>query len=266
MVQHTIVLILHAGAATAMAWLSKRYYISKIQQLLKSISRNCTVCQKTYARTSTQMMADLPADRTTPSSPFSSVEIDYTGPFSYKEGNQRKPTIKKGYMAVYACFSTKAVFFDLVVDLTTDAFLASLRRFSSIYGVPAFVFSDNGFNFVGANAELVRLKKLLQGDSTLQSVHQYAHDHGCQWNFNPSRAPHFGGLWESAVKSMKILLLKSAGHKFLRYDELQTLLYEAAAILNSRPLAPIETHDPDGPLALTLSAFSHRLVSFFVTH
>ena len=77
------------------------------------------------------------------------------------------------------------------MDLTTDAFLASLRRFSSIYGVPAFVFSDNGFNFVGANAELVRLKKLLQGDSTLQAVHQYAHDHGCQWKFNPSRAPHF---------------------------------------------------------------------------
>ena len=101
MVRHTHVLILHAGAATAMAWLSKRYYIPQIKRLLKSISRNCTVCQKTYARTSTQMMADLPAERTTPFSPFSSVGIDYAGPFSYKEGNQRKPTIKKGYIAVY---------------------------------------------------------------------------------------------------------------------------------------------------------------------
>ena len=39
-------------------------------------------------------------------------------------------------------------------------------------------------------------------------------------------------------------MLKSASHQFLRYDELQTLLYETAAILNSRPLAPMETHDP----------------------
>ena len=112
-------------------------------------------------------MADLPAERTTSFSPFSSVGIDYAGPYSYKEVHQRKPTIKKGYIAFYVCFCTKAVFFDLVVDLTTDAFLASLRRFSSIYGVPAFVFSDNHSNFLGANAELVRLKKLLQ-------------HHGCQ--------------------------------------------------------------------------------------
>ena len=54
---------------------------------------------------------------------------------------------------------------------------------------------------------------------------------------------------------MKILLLKSAEHQVLRYDELQTLLYEAAAILNSRPLAPMETHDPDGPMALTPAHF-----------
>ena len=47
---------------------------------------------------------------------------------------------------------------------------------------------------------------------------------------------------------MKILLLKSAGYQVLRYDELQTVLYEAAAILNTRPLAHMETHDPDGPM------------------
>ena len=54
---------------------------------------------------------------------------------------------------------------------------------------------------------------------------------------------------------MNILLLQSAGHQVLRYDEPQTLLYEAAAILNSRPLAPMETHDPNGPMALTPAHF-----------
>ena len=171
-----------------MAWLSKRYYFPQIKRLLTSISRNCTVCQKTYARTSTQMMADLPEERTTPFSPFSSVGIDYAGPFSYKEGNQRKPTIKKGYIALYACFCTKAVFFDLVWTLQQMPFLhLYVGSPLSMVFLPLF-FSDNGSNFMGANAELVRLKKLLQGDSTLQAVHQYAHDHGCQWNFNPSRA------------------------------------------------------------------------------
>ena len=56
--------------------------------------------------------------------------------------------ISKGYIAVYVRFLTKAVFFDLVVDLTTEAFLACMCRFLSIYGVPADIFSDNGSNFV----------------------------------------------------------------------------------------------------------------------
>ena len=33
------------------------------------------------------MKADLPANRTNPSSPFSSVGIDYAGPLSFKQGN-----------------------------------------------------------------------------------------------------------------------------------------------------------------------------------
>ena len=144
------ILVLHAGPSTTMAWLSKKFYIPQVKQLLKGISRRCIICQRTYAKTSSQLMAGLPEVRVTPARSFSSVGVDYAGPFVYKEGNRRKPTICKGYVAVYVCLSTKAVFFDLVYDLTTDAFLASLRRFSSIYGVPARVFSDNGSNFVGA--------------------------------------------------------------------------------------------------------------------
>ena len=148
----------------AMSRLSKKYYIPQVKRLLKSISKKCIVCQKTYARTSTKMMAHLPANRTNHSSPFSSVGIDYAGPLSFKQGNRTKPIISKGDIAVYVCFSTKAVFFDLVVDLTTEAFLASMCRFLSIYGVPAYILSDNGSNFVGANTEIIRWKKLLQYD------------------------------------------------------------------------------------------------------
>ena len=74
-----------------MSRLSKKYYIPQVKLLLKSISKKCVVCQRTYARTSTKMMAILPANRTNPSSPFSSVGIDYACPLSFKQGNRRKP-------------------------------------------------------------------------------------------------------------------------------------------------------------------------------
>ena len=174
------VLVLHTGPSTTMAWLSKRFYIPQVKRLLKSISRRCIVCQKTYAKNSSQLMADLPEVRVTSAHSFSLVGVGYAGPFLYKESNRRKPTICKGYVAIYVCLTTKAVFLNLLCDLTMDAFLTSLREFSSIYGVPTRISSDNSSNFVGAHLEFVRLKKLLHTTSTQQSLQQFSFDKDCQ--------------------------------------------------------------------------------------
>ena len=44
---------------------------------------------------------------------------------------------------------TRAVYVDVAVSLTADDFLLLLRRFASIYGKPAHIFSDNETNLVG---------------------------------------------------------------------------------------------------------------------
>ena len=160
-------------------------------------------------------MGELPAARVKPARPFSITGIDLAGPFTYKEGNQRKPTLMKGYVCVYVCFATKAVFIDLVADLSTDAFMASLRRFSAIYGSPSEIHSDNGSNFVGANSELKRLSQLLQSNKTQEILHNWSSNKGISWLFSPSRAPHFGDLWESAFKAMKMILKKVVGKQIL---------------------------------------------------
>ena len=72
---------------------------------------------------------------------------------------------------------------------------------------------------------------------------------GFEFCFIPPRAPHFGGLWESAVKSMKTLLVKNLSEAYLTYEELLTVVCEAEAILNSRPIAASD--DPNDGEALT---------------
>ncbi|GFW05957.1 uncharacterized protein TNCV_4477511 [Trichonephila clavipes] len=52
--------------------------------------------------------------------------------------------------------SSKAVHLEIVSDLTTDAFLATLKRFVARRGKCATISSDNAKNFVGANRELKR--------------------------------------------------------------------------------------------------------------
>ena len=62
--------------------------------------------------------------------------------------------IVKAYICVFVSLTVKAVHLELVSDLTTDAFIACLRRFVSRRGIPSMIWSDHGINFVGAAREI----------------------------------------------------------------------------------------------------------------
>ena len=49
---------------------------------------------------------------------------------------------------------TKAVHIELVTSLSTEAFLAALRRFIARRGKPRIIYSDNRTKFQGAANEL----------------------------------------------------------------------------------------------------------------
>ena len=82
------------------------------------------------------MLGQLPVERITPSPVFNKVGVDYAGPINVKHGYVRKPTVVKAYICVFVCLSTKAVHLELVSDLTTDAFMGTLRRFIARRGKP----------------------------------------------------------------------------------------------------------------------------------
>lgn len=139
----------------------------------------------------------------------------------------------KAWIAVFVCFTTRAVHLEAVEDFTARRSLCST------------IFSDNGTNFVGARKELY---------SHVKAAHPQIAQKGIEWKFNPPSAPHFGGLWESAVKSAKHHLTRMMGDAKLSVGELSTLLCQIEACLNSRPLTPISS-DPSDLEVLTPAHF-----------
>ncbi|CAK1591012.1 unnamed protein product [Parnassius mnemosyne] len=76
-------------------------------------------------------MEPLPASKIRPARPFAKTAVDYDGPFFVRANKIRNAKIVKCYVSVFICMIVKAVHLELVAELSTDAFLAALRRFTS---------------------------------------------------------------------------------------------------------------------------------------
>ena len=79
-------------------------------------------------------------------------------------------------------------------------------------------------------------------------------DRGLNWRFSPPSAPHFGGAWESLVKSAKAALRVVLGSTTVKEEVLRTVLAEVTAILNARPLTHLSV-DPEDESPLTPNHF-----------
>lgn len=197
-------------------------------------------------------MSDLPTDRVQPGRAFLKCGVDYAGPFLLKSGLRKNAPV--AYVCLFVCFTTRAVHLELVGDLSTDAFLRALNRFFDRRGNSEVIYSDNATNFVGAQRQLKELYQLFQNDEHKQKTNAVLSKLGIEWKFIPARSPHFGGLWEAGIKSMKHLLRRVMGDAYFTYEELLTILTRAEACLNSRPLTPLSS-DPSDLIPLTPSHF-----------
>ena len=84
-------------------------------------------------------------------------------------------------------------------SLDTDGFLNALTRVVARRGWPRDMLSDNGTNFIGGCKEINRLVKEINRDK----VQKMTSNKGINWHWNPPAAPHFGGVFERIIRSVK---------------------------------------------------------------
>ncbi|XP_029156123.1 uncharacterized protein LOC114946183 [Nylanderia fulva] len=251
LVAHAHKSTLHGGVQLVLRTLRQRYWILGSRNAVKNHVRRCVVCTRHSAKLSSQLMGDLPSPRVNPSSPFTHTGVDYAGPFLITPFVGKGQKARKNWIALFICLVTKAIHLELVDDYSSAGFISAFRRFAGRRGLPKKLYSDNGTNFHGADRELQNAFEALMKDASLQA--DLANDR-IEWHFIPSAAPHFGGLWEAGVKSLKSHLKRVAGSRTLSQAEFATLLCQIEACLNSRPIAAL-SDDPNDLSALTPGHF-----------
>ncbi|XP_038119883.1 uncharacterized protein LOC119769982 [Culex quinquefasciatus] len=243
----------HAGLQLLISSVRERFWPLSVRRAARQVIFECVPCFRNKPKVQDQLMADLPQERVNPAPPFLKTGVDYCGPFQLSyPGRKARPV--RCFVAVFVCLVTKAVHLEVVTDLTTQAFLAALKRFTARRGKPQLIMCDNAKTFVGAKRELDDLAKLFCNQQFHEAVVRDAAKESIEFKFIPPRSPNFGGLWEAAVKSFKTHFKKTIGLRVLQHDEFVTVLVQIEACLNSRPLTPLSS-DPNDLDVLTPGHF-----------
>lgn len=240
----------HPGPQTLQNLLRQNYWILSARSIVKKRIHKCVPCFRAKPRPAQPFMGNLPQFRTNQVKPFSKVGVDFAGPFDVKVAMIRKINITKAYICIFICLVTTAIHIELVSDLSTPLFINGLNRFISRRGRCTDIFSDCGTNFVGTHRYLKEVENIIRSADFTNNI---VENQIC-WHFNPPSAPHMGGMWEAAVKSAKSLLHRVILNTVLTYEELNTVLHQVEATLNSRPLGAMSS-DPNDYRTLTAGHF-----------
>lgn len=144
----------HGGIQVMMQYIRQKYWIPKLRNALRSIVHKCVVCVRMAARVETQLMAELPKERTQVGKAFLYAGVDFAGLFEIRLfGSDAKIKI---WIAIFVCMNTRAVHIEIVIGLSSVAFIACCERFIARRGRCLKIFSDNGTTFIGANKEIKR--------------------------------------------------------------------------------------------------------------
>lgn len=233
----------HANKETVVNELRQRFYIPTIRREVEHVARQCMWCKVHKSKPVTPRMAPLPVQRTTPFvRPFSYTGVDFFGPINVIVGRHTE----KRWCALFTCFGTRAIHLEVVHSLSTPACLMAIRRFICRRGIPMEFFCDNGTNFVGASKEIAKKIEIDCSEAFTCSR--------TRWNFNPPSAPHFGGVWERLVRSVKKAMEVLDDGRKLTDEVLLTTLAEAEDLVNSRPLTYVP-QEPGNCGSLTPNSF-----------
>ena len=238
----------HTGVSHTLSEVRNEYWIPRGRTEVRKVLTKCQVCVRHEGGPyKLPEMPPYPKERVTAAAPFSFTGLDYLGPLYIKDGQNSK----KVWVCLFTCMVVRAVHLEVVADMTSEQFIMCLKRFISRRGKPSEIISDNAPQFKLAQQAI---EKVWKEDNVDEDVVNYVAEEGIQWKYITEYAPWMGGFYERMVQSVKKALRKCLGSSMMTYVQLETLITEIEAMLNTRPLCYVG-EDTDGSQVLTPGHF-----------
>ena len=143
-------------------------------------------------------MSSIPIDRIILNEkPFFNTEVDYFDLIIIKLNKCKSLTqpIARRYRVLFMSLTTRGVPLELTTDITTDAFILALHRFTAQCGHETLSRSNNDSNFIGTEKKLKHALTWINQNKVAQTLSKQQ----IQWKFNPSVRLWMEEVWEVLV-------------------------------------------------------------------
>ena len=138
--------VLHNGVKDTLTEICARFWVVKGRSVVKQIIRRCTICRRIEGLPyRPPKPPPLPRFRVAEEPPFTHTAVDFAGPLFLKVNKICEES--KVWICLYTCCVVRAVHLDIVSNLSTEAFLRSVKRFAARRELPRRFLSDNGKTF-----------------------------------------------------------------------------------------------------------------------
>jgi hypothetical protein len=220
----------HAGVYSVLKSLRAKFWILHYYSVVRKVIRQCTKCRRYNNKPLTLNQSAYRDFRVAPpNKPFSSVFLDYMGPWYVNIGLNRT----KVWVLIITCLFTRAVNLRVCLSADTSEFLKAVQLHIYQYGVFQECRADlgsqisSGFSLVRTFLDDFETNNFFQEHSIKYiKLEQY-----CKGN------SALGSLVESLVKQCKLLIQKTIGQMVLDIFDFKFIIEKVVHLINRRPIA-----------------------------
>ena len=119
--------------------------------------------------------------------------------------------------------------------------IRGMQRTFARVGIPSLLISDNHKTYRS------------------EKVRNFARERGIKWRNILDLSPNWGGFYERMNSTIKVALRKTLKNARLSYEELETVVAEIEAVINSRPLSYLHDEEILEPLTPSHLMYGRRL-------